>query len=102
MAWAAGRTTSLELGTGVVVLPGRNPAVVAADGARATSAHRRPEVDPRELVADGWDEARRQVRRHVDEGITKFVVRPAVAPASWAGFLDEFAEHLLPLETPRD
>jgi hypothetical protein len=39
------------------------------------------------------------VRRYVDEGITKFVVRPAVAPASWEGFLDEFAEHLVPLET---
>ena len=29
LGWAAGRTTSLKLGTGVVVLPGRNPAVVA-------------------------------------------------------------------------
>lgn len=29
LAWAAGRTEALKLGTGVVVLPGRNPAVVA-------------------------------------------------------------------------
>lgn len=29
LAWAAGRTEHLKLGTGVVVLPGRNPAVVA-------------------------------------------------------------------------
>jgi hypothetical protein len=30
LGWAAGRTRSLKLGTGVVVLPGRNPAIVAA------------------------------------------------------------------------
>ncbi|NMI01035.1 TIGR03854 family LLM class F420-dependent oxidoreductase [Pseudonocardia acidicola] len=30
LAYAAGRTTSLKLGTGVLVLPGRNPALVAA------------------------------------------------------------------------
>lgn len=29
LGWAAGRTEHLKLGTGVVVLPGRNPAVVA-------------------------------------------------------------------------
>jgi probable F420-dependent oxidoreductase len=85
-------------GTNLLVLPpGTSPD--DADRARAACAHRRPEVDPRELLADGWDEARRRVRRYVDEGITKFVVRPAVAPASWEGFLDEFAEHLVPLET---
>jgi probable F420-dependent oxidoreductase len=30
LAYAAGRTTKLKLGTGVLVLPGRNPALVAA------------------------------------------------------------------------
>ncbi|MEJ2865684.1 TIGR03854 family LLM class F420-dependent oxidoreductase [Actinomycetospora flava] len=85
-------------GTNLLVLP---PGTSAedADRARAASAHRRPELDPHDLVADGWDDARRRVQRYVDEGITKFVVRPAVAPASWPGFLDEFAEHLVPLET---
>jgi len=85
-------------GTNLLVLP---PGTSAedADRARASFAHRRPEIDPDELLVDGWDAARRQVQRFVDEGITKFVVRPAVAPASWPGFLDEFAEHLVPLET---
>ena len=64
------------------------------------SAHRRPEIDPRRRSSStAGTRARRQVQRFVDEGITKFVVRPAVAPASWPGFLDEFAEHLVPLET---
>lgn len=84
-------------GTNLLVLP-PGTAPEDADRARASSAHRRPELDPDDLVADGWADARRRVRRFVDEGITKFVVRPAVAPASWPGFLDEFAEHLLPLE----
>jgi probable F420-dependent oxidoreductase len=98
-ATEAGRTVEEDhYGTNLLVLPpGASPE--DADRARASSAHRRPEVDPRELVADGWDEARAQVRRFVDQGITKFVVRPAAAPASWPGFLDEFAEHLVPLET---
>ena len=55
-------------------------------------------MDPHELVADGWDEARRRVERFVGEGITKFVVRPAVTPDTWPGFLDGFVEHLVPLE----
>lgn len=89
-------------GTNLLVLPpGTSPE--DTDQAWASAARRRPELDPHELVADGWHAARGQVQRFVDEGITKFVVRPAVAPASWPGFLDEFAEHLVPLETcPRE
>ncbi|PVZ08429.1 putative F420-dependent oxidoreductase [Actinomycetospora cinnamomea] len=79
-------------GTNLLVLP-PGAADDQADRARAAAAHRRPEVDPRELVADGWDAARRQVERFVDEGITKFVVRPGVAPGSWSEFLDGFVEH---------
>lgn len=85
-------------GTNLLVLP-PGTSEQQADRARAASAHRRPDLAPHDLVADGWDDARRRVGRFVDEGITKFVVRPAVAPASWPGFLDEFAEHLVPLET---
>ncbi|MDQ2708838.1 MAG: LLM class flavin-dependent oxidoreductase, partial [Actinomycetota bacterium] len=33
LAYAAGRTERLKLGTGVLVLPGRNPALVAAQPA---------------------------------------------------------------------
>lgn len=86
-------------GTNLLVLP-PGTSEQDADRARASSAQRRADLDPQDLVADGWDDARARVRRFVDEGITKFVVRPAVAPASWPGFLDEFAEHLVPLETP--
>jgi probable F420-dependent oxidoreductase len=98
-AAAAGREVEEDhYGTNLLVLP-PGTSEQDADRARAASAHRRPDLDPHDLVADGWDDARARVGRFVAEGITKFVVRPAVAPASWPGFLDEFAEHLVPLES---
>ena len=80
----------------LVVPPGADPAAV--DQARASSAHRRPEIDPDDLIAADWATARERVEAFVDAGITKFVVRPAVAPRSWDEFLDGFAAELVPLE----
>ncbi|WP_029431437.1 TIGR03854 family LLM class F420-dependent oxidoreductase [Blastococcus sp. URHD0036] len=76
---------------------------VALDGADertlAAVAARRPGTDPRALVPHGWDELRRVVSAHVDAGVSKFVVRPSGAPASWDRFVDEFCAELLPLQT---
>ncbi|WP_176611689.1 TIGR03854 family LLM class F420-dependent oxidoreductase [Actinomadura sp. WMMB 499] len=59
----------------------------------------RPDVDdPRDLLCRGWDGARDHVRRFVDAGLSKFVVRPAGRVASRRDFLDAFAAELLPLE----
>lgn len=84
---------------------GTNIAVVAADASEAEVAaarervvRRRPDLDPDGLVPHGWGEARTLVRRYVDVGLTKFVVRPAVPLQDWAGFLDEFTAELRPLE----
>ncbi|MYW04863.1 TIGR03854 family LLM class F420-dependent oxidoreductase, partial [Streptomyces sp. SID3343] len=60
----------------------------------------RPDVDPADLVPNGWAAARGLIRRYADAGISKFVIRPAAAPVSWTAFLDAFAAELLPLETP--
>lgn len=97
---AAGREVEEDhYGTNLLVTPpGADPA--ATDAARASSARRRPEVDPDDLIADGWASARERVEAFVEAGITKFVVRPAVAPQSWSEFLDGFAAELTPLETP--
>lgn len=85
-------------GTNVaIVLPGTPQSTV--DAVLTAAARRRPEVDPRELVADGWAGARAQIRRFVDAGLTKFVVRPAGAVASWRGFLDGFTAELAALQT---
>lgn len=81
-------------GTNVAVLPD------GTDGsaALAATARRRPDVDPTLLVAQGWAGARAQVRRFVEAGITKFVVRPASPVAGWPAFLDAFADELAGLE----
>ncbi|MGY1742701.1 MULTISPECIES: TIGR03854 family LLM class F420-dependent oxidoreductase [unclassified Blastococcus] len=65
----------------------------------AAVAARRPGIDPLTLVPQGWDELRRVVEEHVAGGVSKFVVRPAAAPASWGRFVDEFCAHALPLQT---
>jgi probable F420-dependent oxidoreductase len=62
-------------------------------------AARNPGADPRALVPSGWPGARDMVARYVDAGVSKFVVRPAFAPGSWARWLDEFVTELLPLQT---
>ncbi|TQM43147.1 putative F420-dependent oxidoreductase [Pseudonocardia cypriaca] len=79
-----------------VVTPGASESDVVA--ARQRVAGRRPDVDPAALVPCGWGEARKLVRRYVDAGLTKFVVRPAVPVPAWPGFLDQFVAELRPLE----
>ena len=79
-----------------VVTSGASDADVAA--ARQRVAGRRPDIDPAALVPCGWGEARELVRRYVDAGLTKFVVRPAVPVPAWPGFLDQFVAELRPLE----
>lgn len=60
---------------------------------RAAVLKRRPDVDPSELVADGWDGLHRRIDAYLDAGLTKFVVRPA---GSSDGFLERFSTELVP------
>ena len=64
----------------------------------AFAREREPERDPRPLVPLGWDAAVQLVERFVDVGVTKFVLRPATPPKSWPAWVDEFADHALPLQ----
>ncbi len=52
-----------------------------------------------DLVPDGVDGVRRLVRRFIDVGFSKFVLRPVTAPASWRDELDELADGVLDLQT---
>lgn len=56
------------------------------------AADRAPGVDPADLVAGSWDDARRLLDGYLDAGLSKFVLRPA-GSTSW----DEFLAKFLPL-----
>ena len=97
-AAAAGREIEDDhYGTNITVVPpGTSDADVAATLDRV--ARRRPDLDPALLVPRDWAQAREHVRRFVDVGLTKFVVRPAAPVPSWRGFLDQFTAELRGLE----
>ena len=67
------------------------------DALLAAVHRRRPDVDPSELVADGWDGLHRKIDEYVAAGLTKFVVRPA-GRDDLASFTKRFASELLPRE----
>lgn len=68
-----------------------------SDDVVAAVRRRRPDVDPAELVADGWAALRRSIEDYVAAGLTKFVVRP-VGGIQLSAFAERFAAELLPLE----
>jgi probable F420-dependent oxidoreductase len=60
----------------------------------ATAARRRrPDVDPGELLAAGWEQLHRQIDGYLDAGLTKFVIRPA-GRAPLNEFIDRFVAEL--------
>ena len=67
-------------------------------------AQRRPGVDPRSLVVDGWAGARRLIPEYVDAGLSKFVVRALPGGTGGPGaetfeeFVDGFVRELTPLQ----
>jgi probable F420-dependent oxidoreductase len=68
---------------------GELPAELAAAARR-----RRPEVDPGELIAAGWDQLHRRLDAYIEAGLTKFVIRPA-GKAPLDGFIDRFVTELV-------
>jgi len=69
------------------------------DALAASIRRRRPDADPATLVADGWAGARELISAFAEAGLSKFVVRPAAASESLAGFVDGFTRELAPLQT---
>src|SRR6516225_5671352 len=65
----------------------------------ARIAQRRPGVDPASLVPVGAEALRETLRRYIDVGFSKFVLRPADTPAAWTDALDQLAEDVLSLQT---
>lgn len=81
-------------GINVVIAFGDIPEAFAAAVRR-----RRADVDPAALVADGWAGARDRIAAFIDAGVSKFVVRPAVAPESFGDWIGAFTQELMPLQT---
>ncbi|MFN8525763.1 MAG: TIGR03619 family F420-dependent LLM class oxidoreductase [Chloroflexota bacterium] len=91
----AGREMDPEhFGAIVVYTQGKLPDYLVAQ-----AANRRPGIDPTELFAEGYDGLRERIKRFVDVGTSKFIVRPAEEPADWSAELERLAEAALPLQT---
>jgi probable F420-dependent oxidoreductase len=87
-AQAGRRIEPDHFGISLAVADSELPAELAAAVRR-----RRPDLDPRELIAVGWDQLHRQLDAYLDAGLTKFVIRPA-GKAPLDGFIDRFVAEL--------
>jgi probable F420-dependent oxidoreductase len=56
---------------------------------------RRPDLDPKDLVAEDWPTLHRRLDDYIAAGLTKFVIRPA-GQIGTAEFLDAFVKELVP------
>lgn len=77
-----------HFGISLGVADGELPAELVAAARR-----RRPDVDPGDLIASGWDQLHRQLDAYLDAGLTKFVIRPA-GSGPLDGFIDRFVAEL--------
>jgi probable F420-dependent oxidoreductase len=78
-----------HFGISLAVADGELPAELAAAASR-----RRPDVDPSDLIAAGWDQLHRRLDAYLDAGLTKFVIRPA-GRGPLDGFIDRFVAELV-------
>jgi probable F420-dependent oxidoreductase len=78
-----------HFGISLAVADGELPAELAAAARR-----RRPDVDPNDLIAAGWDQLHRRLDAYLDAGLTKFVIRPA-GGGPLDGFIDRFVAELV-------
>jgi probable F420-dependent oxidoreductase len=88
---AAGAGRQIEpdhYGISLAVADGGLPPEVAA-----AVRHRRPDVDPAELVAASWDQLHRRLDGYLAAGLTKFVIRQA-HPGPVEAFIDRFVAEL--------
>ncbi len=88
-AQAGRRIEPDHFGISLAVSDGALPAELAA-----AVRKRRPDLDPDELIAAGWDRLHHQLDAYLEAGLTKFVIRPA-GSAPVDGFLDRFVSELV-------
>ena len=91
----AGRTMDDDhYGVSLAVCFGQVPAALLEAARR-----RRPQLDPAVFAPVGWDALIDLIGAFTAVGVSKFVVRPAVAPTDWPRFVDEFVDRLSPVQT---
>ena len=66
-----------------------------SDGLVAAVKHRRPDVNPADLIAGDWPHLHRQLDAYLAAGLTKFVIRPA-QQTNLDEFIDRFVAELVP------
>jgi probable F420-dependent oxidoreductase len=77
-----------HFGISLAIVDGELPAELAIAVRR-----RRPDLNPSELIATGWDQLHRQLDAYLDAGLTKFVIRPA-GGKPLEDFIDRFVAEL--------
>lgn len=60
---------------------------------------RRTEADRVDILPIGPEEIIDLIGRHIDSGLSKFVLRPMTLDDGWDAELEFLAEHVLPLQT---
>jgi probable F420-dependent oxidoreductase len=60
---------------------------------------RRPGIDPGQVAAADWAQARLLLEAYIEAGLSKFVVRPADPQVPMERFTAEFSAELVPLQT---
>lgn len=68
------------------------------DGELVAAVMKRCDAERRDILPIGATELTELLHRHVDCGITKFVLRPMALPDGWDAELDFLAEHALPVQ----
>lgn len=69
------------------------------DAVAALLAHRRPDLDPTEVIPVGLPALRARLASMIEVGASKFVVVPLDDPADWDAELEAVAAELMPLQT---
>ena len=69
------------------------------DDATVAAVMRRCDADRADIIPYGADEIFALLKRHIDVGVSKFVLRPMILPDGWDVELDYLAEHVLPLQS---
>jgi probable F420-dependent oxidoreductase len=95
----AGRTMDPEhYGVLIPYLPGDGEGDVP-EALKAVVAARKPDADPRDVVATSRERVITLVKEYLSVGASKFVLFPFAEPADWHAELEDLAQVALPLQT---